>query len=239
MNELFKDYAKHHPGINYQFNKQKYEVTSKAYYKIYGDFLPKDKYAKILDIGCGTGHFLYILKKLGYTNYWGIDISKESVQFCIEHITKNVQVADGYEFLQGHKNNWNLIVMNDVIEHIPKEKIVPILKLVYSSLTPGAVFIVKTPNMDNPFCVYTRHHNFTHEIGFNGNSLIQVLKMSSFNEVSIYPYEDKKSYIYLIRKALGWIIWRLISLGFSFPPEKNKQRIIHTKLIFAVAKKSL
>lgn len=238
MNELFEDYAKHHPGINYQFSKQEYEATSKGYYKIYGKFLPEDKNAKILDIGCGTGHFLYLLKKLGYTNYWGVDISKGSVQFCIEHITKNVTAADGYEFLKRHDKKWDLIVMNDVIEHIPKEKIVPILKMVFSSLVQGGIFIVKTVNMENPFCTYTRYHDFTHEIGFTGNSLIQVLKMSGFNEVSIYPDEAKKSYIYVIRKVMRWIIWRLISLGFSFPPEKNKYRIIHTELIFAVAKKT-
>ena len=107
MNELFEDYAKHHPGINYQFSKQEYEATSKGYYKIYKDFLPKDKNAKILDLGCGTGHFLYFTKKLGYTNYHGIDISKESVQFCIEHITKNVTAADGYEFLKGNDEKWD------------------------------------------------------------------------------------------------------------------------------------
>jgi len=239
MNELFEDYAKYHPGIKYYFSKQEYEAVSEGYYKIYGEFLPEDKDAKILDVGCGTGHFLYLLKKLGYTNYLGIDISKESVQFCIEHITKNVQAADVYEFLKRHNNKWDLIVMNDVIEHIPKERIVPILKLIYSNLVTGGVFIVKTVNMENPFCTYTRYHDFTHEIGFTGNSLIQVLKMSGFNDMSIYPYEAPKNYTYMIRKVVRWIIWRLISLGFSFPPEKNKQRIIHTKLIFAVAKKSL
>jgi 2-polyprenyl-3-methyl-5-hydroxy-6-metoxy-1,4-benzoquinol methylase len=147
MNELFKDYAKHHPGINYLFNKWEYEATSEGYYEIYGEFLPEDKNAKILDVGCGTGYFLYLLKKLGYANYWGIDISKESVQFCKEHITTNVTAADSYEFFKRSDEKWDLIVMNDVIEHIPKEKIVPILKSEYSSLAAGGVFIVKTDNM--------------------------------------------------------------------------------------------
>ena len=239
MNELFTDYAKQHSGITYKFSKQEYEAVSRGYYNIYGDFLPKDKSAKILDIGCGTGHFLYLLKKLGYANYHGIDISIESVQFCKGHITKNVEAAEGYEFLKANDEKWDLIIMNDVIEHIQKERIIPILKLIYSTLAHEGVFIVKTPNMDNPFCVYTRYHDFTHEIGFNGNSLNQVLKMSGFKKVSIYPYEAKKSYTRVIRKVMRWIIWRLISLGFSFSPEKNRHRIIHTKHILAVAKKSL
>ena len=186
MNELFEDYAKYHPGIKYYFSKQEYEMTAKGYYEIYKDFLPKDKNAKILDIGCGTGHFLWLLKKLGYTHYRGIDISGESVQFCKEHVTTNVLQAEAYEFLKGNDERWELIVMNDVIEHIPKEKIVPILKLVHSRLCSGGTVIIKTPNMDNPFCMYTRYHDFTHEIGFNGNSLVQVLKMAGFDKISIH-----------------------------------------------------
>jgi hypothetical protein len=94
-------------------------------------------------------------------------------------------------------------------------------------------------DMDNPFCGYARFSDFTHEIGFTGNSLIQVLKMSGFNEVSIYPYESKNKRLrYEIQKIIRKIVWRIISLGFSFPPEKNKYRIIHARRIFAVAKKT-
>ena len=46
------------------------------------------------------GHFLYFLKKMGYSNFIGIDISSQQVDFVREYITNNVILADGFDFLK-------------------------------------------------------------------------------------------------------------------------------------------
>ena len=40
----------------------------------YLKFLPVDKTARILDIGCGIGHFLAYVKSKNYNNFLGVDI---------------------------------------------------------------------------------------------------------------------------------------------------------------------
>jgi len=53
-----------------------------------------DKNQKIIDVGCGTGLVGLELKKLGYTNFDGIDISKEMIDIAIDRGYKSLlQVA--------------------------------------------------------------------------------------------------------------------------------------------------
>jgi len=43
------------------FSEKEYEAHCREYEANYGEFLPAQKDAVILDAGCGTGHFLYYL----------------------------------------------------------------------------------------------------------------------------------------------------------------------------------
>jgi len=40
-------------------------------------FLPREKGAPVLDLGCGCGEFLYFLHREGYTNLHGVDVSPQ------------------------------------------------------------------------------------------------------------------------------------------------------------------
>ncbi|MBL0024752.1 MAG: class I SAM-dependent methyltransferase [Saprospiraceae bacterium] len=49
-----------------------------------------DKNSNILDIGCGTGSFLFHLKKLGFYNTYGIDISQEQINVAHNYGIQNI-----------------------------------------------------------------------------------------------------------------------------------------------------
>ncbi|MCR8454597.1 MAG: class I SAM-dependent methyltransferase [Crenarchaeota archaeon] len=78
-----------------------YREMARCYKRWYGPFLPEDRDARILDIGCGMGHFLYFLKEEGYRNFLGVDISREQVNFVRKYITDKVVEADAFTFLEG------------------------------------------------------------------------------------------------------------------------------------------
>jgi 2-polyprenyl-3-methyl-5-hydroxy-6-metoxy-1,4-benzoquinol methylase len=118
-------------------NKGSYERQCREYEMVYGDVLPDDKNAKVLDVGCGIGHFLYYLKKRGYKNFCGIDISPQQVNFCKENISERVEVADAFDFLKVGREKYSVIVAHDVLEHIRKEKTLTLLRLIYDSLENG------------------------------------------------------------------------------------------------------
>jgi len=98
--------------------------------------LPKNKNAKILDLGCGYGAFLNALSRLGYKNLYGVEIGKEQVEFLKDKGFKIYQL-DLIEFLKTCNEKFDCITLFDVLEHFKKDEIVQIIPLLKSRLIQG------------------------------------------------------------------------------------------------------
>ena len=219
-------------------DQKEFSDLSKYYKKNYLKYLPKDKNAKILDIGSGMGHFLYFLEKEGYKNYLGVDYGKECVSFCKEKNFK-IESCDIFDFLENNQELFDTILMNDIIEHFNKDEIIRLLKLIYRNLKDNGKLIIKTPNLSNPVLASnSRYDEFTHETGFTEVSLAQVLKICNFKNVEVYPldiyvfYLNPLNYIAKLIAPIFNLIFRLIFLLYGRRTTK-----IFTKHILAVAKK--
>jgi cyclopropane fatty-acyl-phospholipid synthase-like methyltransferase len=219
-------------------SKKEFEAAVLNYEKIYREYLPRNKKAKILDLGCGAGHFLYYLQKKGFKNFIGIDISEQQVAFCKKNISKSVKVFDAFQFLSTKEEFFDLVVANDFLEHIPKERVIELLQLVYGSLKKGGKFVIKTPNMSNPFSLDSRYKDLTHEIGFTEISLYQVLSVANFESIQIYPFKTgfsltpKGIVSRVILNFFYYFMKKLFALqGYVVPN-------ILSKLLIAVAKKN-
>ncbi|MBW1707099.1 MAG: class I SAM-dependent methyltransferase [Deltaproteobacteria bacterium] len=151
----------------------------------YSSILPKDKNSKILDVGCGAGHFLYYLEKKGYKNHWGIDVSGQQVEFCEKYVTKRVSESDATTFLEDNDSAFDLIVVHDVLEHIPKDSTLALISSVWRSLKSGGRCIVRVPNMSNPFSLDSCYRDFTHETGFTDKSLFQIMWSAGFRTIEM------------------------------------------------------
>lgn len=227
----FKDYFDSIYGKSNILSPEEYENTSHVYLSHYGNFLLKDINAPILDIGYGAGHFLYYLKKKGYRNFIGMDLSPDNIKHCKDNIAPNVQLADAFEYLVKKKSMHCVISANDVLEHIPKEGVIKLLKLIYRALRPGGIFLLRIPNMSNPFPIQMRYKDFTYEFGFTEESIYQVLHLAGFHDIQIdASWTDKKSIKSYIRKmVLRKLFW---FLGECNAPE------ILSCLLIVIAKKS-
>ena len=219
--------------------RQDYKLMNKYFHKNYFRFLPKNKNADILDLGCGMGHFLYFLKKEGYRNYIGIDLSQECVEYCLKNKLgnkRNILFINAQKYLQKTKKKFDLIVMNDVIEHIKKEQITPVLSLIRKRTNKKGKVIIKTLNSANPITGNSsRYMDFTHTVGFTQESLAQTLRMAGFKKVKICPQNIWvfNPLVNLIGKTLqGFFnsIFRLFYLLYG-----RKTTTIFTKDIIAVA----
>lgn len=206
----------------------------------YKSVIPTDKNIKILDIGCGLGQFLYWLKQNGYNNYLGVDVSQEMLDFCKANVTDKVAKINSLaEFLADKadkKEAYDLIVLNDVIEHLPKTEIINDLEIIKAALKPNGMLIVKTNNLAAITGPRLRYEDFTHEVGLTEHSLKQVLKISGYNQVDIYPFDMPRTslfrWIRFIGQAIIHQLWRLMFfLEFTIVPKNVNE------LIFAVAKK--
>jgi 2-polyprenyl-3-methyl-5-hydroxy-6-metoxy-1,4-benzoquinol methylase len=138
----------------------------------YGRFLPKDTAAKILEIGCGNGGFVWWLQEIGYKNTLGIDISQEQIETAKKLGIKNVECADLIGFLEGKQGNYDVVFARDVIEHFNKDEILGILKLTYNSLKSNGAVVIQTPNGESLFSGRLRYGDFIHEIVFTRTSVL-------------------------------------------------------------------
>jgi len=187
-----------------RLDQEEFEQYTKDCDGIFPSLLPQSEVAKILDVGCGAGHFLYYLKKKGYISYWGIDISPELVDFVKLNITERVECCDAFQFLQTKVEEYDAIVANDIIEHIPKTKILDFLNLSYQALKFEGTIIIKTGNMSAFAALSLRYIDFTHEIGFTESSLKQVLRVANFHKVKVLPVPSgrKAAVFYALERFL-------------------------------------
>ena len=96
--------------------------------------------SKILDLGCGAGYFLSVLKDRNIAHR-GLEVTPHQVKFCIEQ-GLNVASADLYEEQDGA---YDAIVMFDVLEHLSDP--VALLKVVKNKLKDSGFCVAYTPNM--------------------------------------------------------------------------------------------
>lgn len=204
--------------------------------RYFGKFLSDDKSAEILDVGCGNGGFIFFLKEYGYENSSGIDISKEQVELAEKLGISGVKHADAISFIRDENKEKDVIFARDVIEHFSKETIPELLTLIFNSLKPGGVLIIKTPNAGGPFGSRYRYYDFTHNIAFTRESLNQVLRAAGFKEISFYPAGPVPKGI---KSTARFILWKMIEaiLRFYMLVEVGASEGIFTQNIIAVARK--
>jgi len=148
---------------------------------------PKDKDAKILDLGCEYGSFLHTLQKRGYKNLHSIEIGEEQNRF-LNQKGLNVSQLDIFEFLKTDTKTYDLTFLFDVLEHFKKDEIVEFLPLLKDRLTQKkGVLVVKLPNGEAIFKGSIMYGDFTHETFLTKRSMIQLFKTFGFASVDVYP----------------------------------------------------
>jgi 2-polyprenyl-3-methyl-5-hydroxy-6-metoxy-1,4-benzoquinol methylase len=104
--------------------------------------------ATVLDIGCGRGEWLELLKENGFAAR-GVDLNSVTVAECRERGLAVVE-GDAIEHLRGLKaDSLGAVTAMHVIEHIPFRRLIVLLDEVLRALRPGGVAIFETPNPEN------------------------------------------------------------------------------------------
>ena len=110
----------------------------------------------ILDLGCGTGGFSFLLSKM-CSQLVAVDIVEEFVIATEELLNSNklqnttVLLQDG-DSIPAVNNQFDVVVLVDVIHHLANPKFV--LKEIERVLRPGGKLIVFEPNKLNPLLFF-------------------------------------------------------------------------------------
>ncbi len=169
----------------------------------YAEFLktPHEK-GFVLDLGCGRGEILEILKNNGVKAI-GVDCYKPFVDYCNENGYDAV-LSDALMYLDACEDGeLNGIVLSQVAEHVDTHYLYQLMRTGYRKLKPGCCFILETPNPE-VLCVYTDFYtDASHIKPVSPKALKYVFEKNGYSSVerigaeySIHPYsESMRKYV--------------------------------------------
>ncbi|MGB0452417.1 MAG: class I SAM-dependent methyltransferase [Bacteriovoracaceae bacterium] len=202
----------------------------------YLPIFPKQN-AKVLDIGIGRGEMLSSMKRWGH-DYHGIDISPSTIKYCKSIDLSCELVEDTATWLLNHENQFDVITLLDVLEHVPRDHTIDFVKALHKALKPGGKLIVQVPNLQAPDGQLQHHNDFTHVSGFIEHSLAQVLQVGGFNEFEFHAFEGftQGNFKETIKKCLRFFFWKWVR--FTRAINGNINPTILTPVFYSVAKKN-
>jgi 2-polyprenyl-3-methyl-5-hydroxy-6-metoxy-1,4-benzoquinol methylase len=190
---------------------------SNHYLEQYKSLLPKNKSAKILDIGVGEGWFSSICYKLGYEHIeladYGCAAKFSDVKDNLEPIKELHNVETSIKnLLQNEKfhHKYDYIHMSHVIEHIPKYDLIATMDILNKALCKNGKLILRTPNLLGPNPFYSLYCTAGHEYGFVPTNLTQFFEISNFEGIQIHDLQiNNKGFSQL----LGGILRKIYMLN--------------------------
>ncbi len=116
------------------------------------EWLKGKSFKNILEVGCGSGYFLYQIEKVlsgPAQSLCGLEVSLEQLlKFCsrIQKTGKNycVPILAGSEKMPVADRTFDLVVSSEVIEHIEDPEAA--IREIFRVLKPGGVFCLTTPS---------------------------------------------------------------------------------------------
>jgi len=150
----------------------------------------------VLDIGCGRGEFLRLLRDQGVTAR-GIDINAAMVDVCRGHGLDATR-ADALTYLRAQPDgSLGGVFAAQVVEHLEPRYLLALLDTAFDKLRPGSPIVLETINPACWFAFFESYiRDITHVRPIHPDTLQYLLVASGFQRVEIkysapYPDSDK------------------------------------------------
>jgi SAM-dependent methyltransferase len=140
--------------------------------------------APVLDIGCGRGEFLGLLREAGVEAH-GVDLDADMVAYCRGE-GLDVEQAGAIEHLEGlDDGTLGGIFAAQVVEHLPAPELVRVLELAAAKLRPGGLFVAETINPLSPIALRNYFADLTHAQPLVPETLELLARQSGFASVEV------------------------------------------------------
>jgi len=147
-----------------------------------------------IDVGCGRGEFLEILKKVKINKIIGIDTNKKSI-IKLQNKGFNVKKIDAIKYLYLTKDKFCGISAFHIIEHLTFQQLFDFLILARDKLVKGGVLILETPNIENIIVSsLTFNYDHTHKLKVPKIIIQMLLEFIGFTKIQfLYLHPAKKN----------------------------------------------
>ncbi|HTQ31493.1 MAG TPA: class I SAM-dependent methyltransferase [Opitutaceae bacterium] len=182
------DYAKHYASFHPD-TPEHWRQMSERLRRWLGPHLPTDRAAPVLDLGCGHGYALAVLRELGFAQIEGIDADAGQAAYAQAHGLPVGHVTDTVAWLAARRQYFGLVLLMDVLEHVPRTAQPDFLLAIASSLRPGGRLIITTPNAAAGLAGYWGYNDYTHHVSFTPASLGFLLSHAGFGRIHCQEIE--------------------------------------------------
>ncbi|MCW3101425.1 MAG: methyltransferase family protein [Chthonomonadaceae bacterium] len=152
--------------------------------------VPESNLDAVLDLGCGAGRGTAVLARVG-AHVIGVDSNAHQISAASLLNEPNCTfylISDSVSWLKEHPSRFSLILLDNVVEHIPVGECATFLRVLAASLRPGGMLIVLTPNAASSVAPFLRYDDLTHTTIFTENSLRSALVAAGLESVQFAAY---------------------------------------------------
>src|SRR5438552_2863837 len=140
--------------------------------------------APVLDLGCGRGEFLGLLREAG-VEARGVDADADMVAFARGE-GLDVEQGDALAALEAPaEGSLGGILLAQVVEHLPPPQLVRLLELAHAKLRPGGVLVAETINPLSPIALRNYFADLTHAQPLVPETLELLARQSGFAETEV------------------------------------------------------
>ncbi len=208
--------------------------------------------ARILDIGCGDGFHLKLLRKFGKPGWSleGVDVDARAVEIASRHGATIHQGA--VEDIDLGENRYDVVYTIQTLEHVAHPD--RMLAAIHRLLKPGGRLVVVTDNTDSvDFGLFKKRHwggyHFPrHWNLFNPSSLGRLARTTGFDVEKIETIVSPVNWVYSVHNTLvdknapQWLVNRFtlkspVALGVFTVVDMGLQRIGRGALLNAFLRK--
>jgi SAM-dependent methyltransferase len=138
--------------------------------------------APVLDLGCGRGEFLALLREAGI-DARGIDADADMVAYARGE-GLDVEQADALAYLEARADgDLGGIFLAQVVEHLPPPALVRLLELAHAKLREGGVLVAETINPLSPIALRNYFADLTHAQPLVPETLALLAEQAGFRQV--------------------------------------------------------
>ncbi len=185
-----------------------------------------EKTKNILEIWPWLWEFIVFSKSNKLDNITIIDNDESVLEYCNKKhkITESFLIKNSIKEIDNSLKKYDIIFMNQILEHITKSEQIETLKILYKHLNIWWKLIINVPNAGNYLTMTEIYADITHTTAFTDNSLKEIAMQISDqkDKITIKSYKiPPYNWINIIRIVLQKILHSIqllmyIAHGWSF-----------------------
>jgi glycosyltransferase involved in cell wall biosynthesis/SAM-dependent methyltransferase len=152
----------------------------RRYLEIVGDCAPA------VDIGCGRGEFLDVLREEGIAAI-GVDSDAGMVARCREKGHADTVLGDGVAYLEGLEDaSLGLVFSAQVVEHLPPDVLKRFVAAAARTLRPGGLLVAETVNPHSVAALKAFWVDITHQHPLFPETMLALARIAGFRSAYVF-----------------------------------------------------